>query len=686
MISCSKPQFLKPADPLWLEDRLDIDPNHATAFVYNPYISLTLQQQRKQLPIFNNRNHILYLLENYQTLVLVGDTGCGKSTQVPQYLLEAGWAGEAKAIAVTEPRRVAATTLAARVAEEVGCALGDAVGYCIRFDDCFHEGRTKIKFMTEGILVREMMADPLLRKYSVVILDEVHERTLFADIVMGLMKKILRKRKSLKLIVSSATLDAKFLKNFFNNPVKNEGKDTAVIMSVEGRKYPVDIYYLKEPCPDYVRAVVDTAIAINKYEPPGDVLAFLPSQEDVDRAVLMMKEQFEVQSKDVLKLWVLPMYGSLPNSEQLKVFRSTPRGLRKVVVATNIAETSITISGIKYVVDSGFVKVRWFNPATHLDSLVVVAVAKAAAEQRAGRAGRTHSGKVYRLYTKDEFEKMEASSPPEMQRSDLSMAVVQLKALGIDNVLRFNFPSPPPVQNLLCALELLYALDVLDKNGNLTKPCGTTVAEFPVSPLYTKILLMAGEFGCSEEILSILAMLQIQEVFVRPLRGSDAMKARMAKQKFAVAEGDLLTLLNVYCAYVKNRMSRDWCNKYFLHYKGLKRAYRMREQILKLAQNFNIPIVSCSNSVTILRCLTSGLFPNAAYLHYSGVYKTIRGDQELHIHPSSVLYSQEQPKWLLYCETLHTNQSFMRDVTVIQPEWLEELAPHFYQKVTEKDF
>ncbi|KAJ9594469.1 hypothetical protein L9F63_014081, partial [Diploptera punctata] len=599
------------------------------------------------------------------------------------YLLEAGWGSNGKIIGVTEPRRVAATTLATRVAEEKGCLLGDTVGYCIRFDDRFDPQRTKIKYMTEGILLREMMADPLLRNYSVIMLDEVHERTLYTDIAMGLLKKILR----LKLIVASATVDAEQLYRFFNhNSSKDKSQDTAVIMSIEGRLYPVDIHYIKEkPVPDYVKATVDTVIKIHLNEPMGDILAFLTGQDEVDRAVRLPKRNKYCHEK--VKLLVLPMYGSLPNSEQLKVFRSTPRGLRKVVIATNIAETSITISGIVYVIDCGFVKLCWFNPEAHVDSLVIVPISQASADQRAGRAGRVRSGKAYRLYPVEEYNKLSEATPPEMQRTDLSMAVLQLKALGIDNILRFSFPSPPPARNLQSALELLFALEAIGSIGQLTKPIGISIAEFPISPLFSKSLIISDEFGCSEEILTIIAMLQVQNVFIKPISGQASIKARVERRKFEVEEGDLLTLLNVYNAFIKHDMSKDWCNKYFLNYKGLTRACEIRTQMSRLLQRFNVSLVSCNGDTEkVCKAITAGFFPNAAFLHYSGVYKTVRGDQVLHISPNSVLYTQKQPKWVLFCKIVQTDQAYMMDLTVVSPSWLEELAPHFYEKTIDRDY
>ncbi|XP_071450237.1 probable ATP-dependent RNA helicase DHX35 [Hetaerina americana] len=682
------PRFLKPpVESSWEEDKSDLDTNQSTTFLYNPNVSLSLDQQRQRLPIFQNKNHIIYLLEKYQTLILVGETGSGKSTQIPQYLLEAGWAHDGKIIGVTEPRRVAATTLASRVAEEKGSALGELVGYSIRFDDCFDPDTTKIKYMTEGILLREMMADPLLRNYSVIILDEVHERTLNTDIVLGLLKKILKKNKKLKLVISSATVDANQLKIFFNyNRTRNEDDDTATIMSVEGRLYPVDIHYVKEPVADYVKGVVETVMKIHTSEPRGDVLAFLTGMDEVEGVVSLLSQQARSSGTDGLKLLVTPLHGSLPNSEQLKAFRFTPRGLRKVVVATNIAETSVTIPGIVYVVDCGFVKQRWFNSSTNSDSLVIVPESQSSANQRAGRAGRVQSGKAYRLFTEEAFEsQLEVATPPEMQRSDLSGAVLQLKALGIDSVLRFSFPSPPPAGNLLAALELCYALGAIGDQGELLEPLGTTMAEFPLQPLFAKALAISGDMGCSEEILTIISMLQVQSVFGH-VRGGAAVRARVARRKFEVSEGDLLTYLNVFEASRVRAHAKEWCRHNFLNGRAIARAAQVRRSMAKLLERFHIPLVSCKgNSDVVRRCLTAGLFPNAAYLHHSGVYKMVRGNQDLHIHPTSVLFTSEQPQWLIFCEILHTNQAYMKDITVIEPAWLVELAPHFYELTIDMD-
>ncbi|XP_040837404.1 probable ATP-dependent RNA helicase DHX35 isoform X1 [Ochotona curzoniae] len=666
------------------EERPSLAENSGTTIVYNPYAALSIEQQRQKLPVFKLRNHILYLIENYQTVVIVGETGCGKSTQIPQYLAEAGWTAEGRVVGVTQPRRVAAVTVAGRVAEERGAVLGHEVGYCIRFDDCTHPQATRIKFLTDGMLVREMMADPLLTKYSAIMLDEAHERTLYTDIAIGLLKKIQKKRGDLRLIVASATLDAEKFRDFFNqNETSDPSRDTCVILTVEGRTFPVDVFYLQSPVPDYIKSTVETVMKIHQTEADGDILAFLTGQEEVETAVSMLMEEARALARTGMKkhLRVLPMYAGLPSFEQMKVFERVSRSVRKVIVATNVAETSITISGIVYVIDCGFVKLRAYNPRTAIECLVVVPVSQASANQRAGRGGRNRSGKCYRLYTEEAFDKLPPSTVPEMQRSNLAPVILQLKALGIDNVLRFHFMSPPPAQSMVQALELLYALGGLDKDCRLTEPLGLRIAEFPLNPMFAKMLLESGNFGCSQEILSIAAMMQIQNIFVIP--SNQKSQAIRMHRKFAVEEGDHLTMLNVYEAFIKHNKNSQWCQEHFLNYKGLVRAATVREQLKKLLAKFQVPKTSSRGDPDpVLRCIVSGFFANAARFHSTGAYRTIRDDHELHIHPASVLYAEKPPRWVLYNEVVQTSKYYMRDVTAIESAWLLELAPHFYQQGT----
>lgn len=356
------------------------------------------------LPVAKVRLHLLYAVEKYRTVVIVGETGSGKSTQIPQYLYEAGWAQAGRTVVCTQPRRLAASTLATRVAAEMGCQLGSKVGYAVRFDQKADVGGVKssIKFVTDGLLLRETLFDPLLSSYSVVMLDEAHERNINTDVLMGLLKKVRRKRPDLRIIISSATADAEAFRDFF----ETAGADDAIIVSITGRQYDVDILYSVKPHLNYIHAAVEAVMSIIRGEGPGDILVFLPGMEEIDQAVTRTKDyiadmQGGVSSDDV---WVLPLYSSLPHHLQIKAIAPAPRHVkRKVIIATNIAETSLTIDGVRFVVDSGFVKLPIYDVTTGFESLVVSPVSKASATQRAGRAGRTSTGKCFRLYTKEAF-------------------------------------------------------------------------------------------------------------------------------------------------------------------------------------------------------------------------------------------------------------------------------------------
>lgn len=655
--------------------------DQTTTLVFNANRSLSLAAQREKLPIKRYKNEILFCLESFQCLVIVGECGSGKSTQIPQFLYEHGWHIKGM-IGITQPRRISAITLADRVSEEMGDVTGDGVvGVAVRFMSKFSEN-TKIKYMTEGILLREMLANPLLSEYSIIIIDEAHERSLLTDCVLGLLKKIAKKRPSLKIIISSATMDAELFRDFFNFRTKKNPKDTSTILTVEGRMYENQVFYLDEPCPDYIRGTVDTIMKIHKKEGPGDILAFLTGQEEVTRAVNALRDHMEIAGIDDEELKILPMHGSLSNHDQLRVFFHVPRKTRKVIIATNIAETSVTIPGVVYVIDCGFIKLKWYMADKQMDMLVVVPASQACCRQRAGRAGRIKNGKVFRLFTEESYQQLPIVTPAEMRRADLSTTILNLKALGIDNILRFDFPSPPPAKNMLASIELLHAIGALDGNGQLTSPDGYMMAEMPLTPTLSKMILVSFDMGCSEEVLSIVAMLQVQQVFSRPTSGQGSINARRARRNFEVAEGDLITMLNVYQAFVANDCTKEFCGQHHIMYRHLKRVVEIRNQLASLlTHQFKLKLSSCgTDTTTIRRAITSGLFPFAAYLHHSGAYRMVRGDTEVSIHPTSCLYTEKQPSWIVFGEVLHTTKLFVKDITVIDAKWLLELAPHYYHK------
>ncbi|XP_052162068.1 probable pre-mRNA-splicing factor ATP-dependent RNA helicase DEAH9 [Oryza glaberrima] len=649
----------------------------------------SLERQRQRLPVYKYRKAILYLVERHATTIVVGETGSGKSTQIPQYLKEAGWAEGGRLIGCTQPRRLAVQSVASRVAEEVGVRLGEEVGYTIRFEDQTNPGMTMIKFLTDGVLIREMMEDPLLTKYSVIMVDEAHERSISTDMLLGLLKKIQRRRPDLRLIISSATIEARSMSTFFNIRRKNSMLESAdhlpnpepAILSVEGKGYTVEIHYVEEPVSDYLQAAVNTVLIIHEKEPPGDILVFLTGQDDIDAAVKMLNEEIQHRGRHYLDLLILPLYSGLPRGDQDLIFTPTSKGKRKVVISTNIAETSLTLEGVVYVVDSGFSRQKCYNPISDIESLVVAPISKASARQRAGRAGRVRPGKCFRLYTEEFYLKeMQPEGIPEMQRSNLVSCIIQLKALGIDNILGFDWPASPSPEAMIRALEVLYSLGILDEDAKLTVPLGFQVAEIPLDPMISKMILSANNFGCSDEILTIAAFLSVQSVWVS-MRGVKK-EFDEAKLRFAAAEGDHVTFLNIYKGFHQSGKSSQWCYKNFLNHQALKKVIDIREQLVRIIKRFGIPLTSCDRDMEAVRkAIIAGAFANACHLEeYSqnGMYKTIRTSQEVYIHPSSVLF-RVNPKWVIYQSLVSTDKHYMRNVIAIEPSWLTEAAPHFYQ-------
>ncbi|KAL1920521.1 uncharacterized protein VTP21DRAFT_898 [Calcarisporiella thermophila] len=631
--------------------------------------NMSIQEQRESLPIFKLRQKLVEAITRNQALVVVGETGSGKTTQMTQYLAEEGFANRGK-IGCTQPRRVAAMSVAKRVAEEVGCRLGEEVGYSIRFEDCTSPA-TKIKYMTDGMLLRECLVDTELSQYSVIMLDEAHERTVDTDVLFGLLRKLIAsgKRPDLKLIVTSATLDAeKFASFFFNCP----------IFTIPGRTFPVEKLYTKEPESDYLDAALITVMQIHLSEPPGDILLFLTGQEEIDTACEILYERMKALGSDVPELIILPVYSALPSEMQSRIFEPAPPGTRKVVIATNIAETSITIDGIYYVVDPGFVKQNSYDPKLGMDSLVVVPISQAQANQRAGRAGRTGPGKCYRLYTESAFRNEMLPNPvPEIQRMNLANRVLTLKAMGINDLINFDFMDPPPMQTMITALEQLYALGALDDEGLLTR-LGRKMAEFPLNPPLSKMLILSVELGCSDEILSIVAMLSSdQTIFYRPKEKQS--QADQRKAKFHQPEGDHLTLLAVYNAWKASKFSNAWCYENFIQARSLKRAQDVRKQLLGIMDRYKHDIVSCGrNYDRVRRALVGGFFRNAAKKDPQEGYKTLVEGTPVYIHPSSALYNKN-PEWVIYHELVLTSKEYMREVTAIEPKWLTEFAPRFFK-------
>ncbi|KAL2629866.1 hypothetical protein R1flu_014552 [Riccia fluitans] len=649
---------------------------------------LSIEKRRHKHPIYKHRHELLYLVKAHAVTVVIGETGCGKTTQLPQYLSEAGWAEGGRLIACTQPRRIAAQTVALRVAEEMGVSVGAEVGYSIRFEEVTTPGKTRIKFLTDGVLIREMMADPLLSKYSVIMVDEAHERSVTTDVLLGLLKKIQKRRPELRVIIASATMDATNVAAFFDTSAEkfkaSAAKEslpdrTPGMISVEGRSHSVRVHYSIEPVPSYLLASVSTTLSIHKLEPPGDILLFLTGQDDVDAAVQLLTTEAEQLPRKSTGLVVLPLYAGLSRADQELVFRPAPQGRRKVIVSTNIAETSVTIPGIVYVIDSGFSKQRFYNPLTDVDALVVAPISRASAEQRAGRAGRMRPGKCFRLYSEDTYcNDMKAETIPEIQRSNLVSTVLQLKALGIDNIMRFDWLAPPSSEAMIRALELLFAIGVLDTDAKLT-PLGHQVAEFPLEPMMAKMLLSSNSYSCSPEAVTIAAMLSVQSIWVSSKGRQKELDD--ARDSFAVVEGDHVTYLNVYESFLRAKQSPQWCHQHLINYQAMKTVVDVRKQLSRLLQQLGFSLKSCDGDTKcILKAVTAGFFAHAAELEPSGdSYKLVRGGQRMYIHPSSVLF-RTTPKWVVFHSVMVTERMYMREVAVTDSDWLFEVAPHYFDR------
>jgi len=505
--------------------------------------------------------------------------------------------------------------------------------------------------------------------FSVMIIDEAHERTLHTDILFGLIKDIARFRPDIKLLISSATLDAEKFSSFF---------DDAPIFRIPGRRFPVHIFYTKAPEADYLDACVVTVLQIHLTQPLGDILVFLSGQEEIETCNELLQERVRKLGTKIKELIILPIYANLPSDMQAKIFEPTPPGARKVVIATNIAETSLTIDGIIYVIDPGFCKQKSYNPRSGMESLVVTPVSKASANQRAGRAGRVAAGKCFRLYTAWAYNnELEENTIPEIQRTNLGNVVLLLKSLGINDLIHFDFMDPPPAETLILALEQLYALGALNHKGELTK-LGRKMAEVPVDPMMAKMILASEKYKCVEQILTISAMLSVNaSIFYRPK--DKIVHADNARKNFFRPGGDHMTLLTVYEQWAESGFSTQWCYENFIQFRSMRRARDVRDQLEGLMERVEIELTSAPHdNVAPRKAITAGFFYHTAKFGQGGQYRTIKHQQTVMMHPNSSLF-EEQPKWVMYHELVFTSKEFMRSMIEIESGWLLEVAPHYYK-------
>lgn len=667
-------------------DRIRTEKNPLTNSLYsNKYFRLL--KTRQKLPAFECKQEFIDLVKKNDIVIVQGETGSGKTTQLPQFLMDE-FTKNGRLIGITQPRRVAAISVAKRVSEETDTTVGDYIGYSVRFNESI-SARTKLKYMTDGMLLRETMMDESLSKYSVVVLDEVHERSLNSDILLATLKKLVLRKSAnpqsppLKLVVMSATIEVERFIKYFEKDVP--------VLSIPGRCHPVEIFYTAEPEPDYLAAAIRTAVQIHCFEERGDVLVFLTGEDEITQAVNETKKQIEDLKGEVGPSLVLPLFSAMSNEHQQRIFLPAPKDVgdlpgRKIIFSTNIAETSLTIDGVVYVVDPGLSKQKVYNPRLKIESLLVAPISKASAKQRAGRAGRTMPGKCFRLYTEDSYKKdLEDYTISEVLRSDLCSALLHLKTLGVKNLIKFDFIEAPSPETMFRALDSLVMLGVLEnKDGSLTN-LGKIMSTFPLEPKFTKVLFAASTRNCFNAALSIISVITSGNWRIRDR--SDNFHSDALQRKFIDPQGcDLATVLNVFTAYEKSQSKFQFCRKNYLNYRTLNAAMNVKRQLLRIAQrcpakgfplNLNdLPVDNHTRSLNLKKSFIEGFYQNVAHLQKSGTYQVLKENHLVLVHPACSLKSKRE--FVLYLEFVLTSRNYIRMVTPVEPAWLVQMFPEFY--------
>ncbi|KAI4601469.1 putative ATP-dependent RNA helicase dhr2 [Pestalotiopsis sp. 9143b] len=682
-----------------------------------PQADTPLLKARKQLPIWSHKDQITSSVRDNDVLLIVGETGSGKSTQVPQFLCHESWCQRKRVqvpdktdpvnvggvIAITQPRRVAATTLASRVAREMGTPLGStagatregSVGYSVRFDHNVPKG-TKIKFLTEGMLLQELLRDPNLRQYSAVIVDEIHERSVDVDLISGFLKQIVTGDKAgrgglpLKVVVMSATADVERISEFFNPAAEAEkGKGSSVqVLRIKGRQFPVEVKHTQSPVPDLREGLFNQIKTIHEQEPlPGDVLAFLTGQEDIEALQRRLEEYGASLASDVPKILACPLYGQLSVQAQQAAFQPAPmKFTRKVILATNIAETSVTVPGVRHVIDCGKAKVKQFRSRLGLESLLAKPISKSSALQRTGRAGREGPGKCFRLYTAQTYEALKDADLPEILRNDVLGAVLTMKARGINDVFSFPLMDFPDVESVEKALIQLHFLGAIADDGAITD-IGKKIALFPVTAPYGRVLLAAAEpqFDCLLEVIDIIACITSGEsIFHQMNMEEQDEETEEARKALYRREGDILTYLTAMQQYTAEHADRvDWCKRRKINVRNMRQALNIRNQLRsqclkdKLLREKPeadpVPFVPMSpeRAEALVKCFLRGFVTKCAMLAPDGSYVTTQGKHIVAIHPSSVLHGQKKEA-IMFLEHVFTQKNYAKKVSAIQADWIIE--------------
>ena len=633
--------------------------------------SAAILQFPPELPISARVADIATAIHENQVIIVAGATGSGKTTQLPKIALAMG-RGLEKIIGVTQPRRIAATSVAARVASELGTPLGTDVGYQVRFDDRTSPA-TYVKFMTDGILLAEIHGDRLLRRYDTLVIDEAHERTLTIDFLLGWLKRILPERPDLKVIISSATIDTERFSELFGG---------APVVQVEGRTYPVDVLY--EPPrddADLAEAVADAVANVTSLDPRGDILVFLPGEREIREA------ENELNSRGLRHTVIQPLYARLAASDQAKVFASIPQ--RRVILATNVAETSVTIPGIVYVVDTGIARLSRYDPRSGTTRLQIEAVSQASADQRKGRCGRVRDGICVRLYDEQSFAARPAFTDPEIKRTGLAAVILRMKSLDLGDVEDFPFLDPPQPKAIAEGYRVLEELGALGERRELT-PLGQQLARFPVDPRIARMIMAGAELGVLREVLVIAAALNIQDPRERPRELQQ--KADDLHRRFRDERSDFIGLLRLW-EFVKDAERkgtsnlRRTCKDSFLSFLRVREWGEVHRQLEEIVRELRLDKTSGAGKEgkgrggddPLHRALLTGLLSkvgtwNSENRIYIGAKQT-----RFNIHPSSAL-ARKPPAWIMAFELVETTQLFARVAAKIDPEWLAEAAPHLLKR------
>ena len=625
------------------------------------------------LPVYEQKQKILDCLEKNQVVIVESPTGSGKTTQIPVILYEAGYATNG-VIAVTQPRRIAALSVSEFISKQLGTSYPGLVGYKMRFEDKT-DASTKIKIMTDGILLQEMKLDPWLSKYSVIMVDEAHERSLNIDFVMGLLKRVLKERKDFRVIVSSATMNTQVFSEYFDN---------APIVSIDTITYPVSVIY--DPIPGGVTTTTDAGCDLllskicNTVErvldngDEGGILIFLPGEKIIkdclDRLYRMPFSRH---------LHILPLYGRLSKEEQEKLFDEPPAGKKKVIISTNIAETSVTISDITTVIDSGLCKLNFYNPRNFTSSLIESSVSKASCNQRKGRAGRTHEGSCYRLYKRMDFETRPEYTTEEIYRTDLSEVVLRMAELGITDFYNFDFIASPGKEGIIGAVDTLNMLGALDSDNCLSE-IGKMMVRFPLEPRISRIIIEAiMRFpDVIDKALIAASFLSANSPFILP--PNEEMEARKAHHRFRDMQGDFVTYLNIFNAYKQSDNKEKFCKKNYLDERVMAEIDNINYQLTQIVSDMNIPIVQGKGSFNdYLCCVACGMIQFVCIRTGRESYHSLTADH-ICIHPGSVIFKQN-PVFIVAGEIVRTSRIFAMSVSPLTKPMLDIINPTLYDKL-----